>query len=190
VATIITNRKAIPRDMLDAVQVAEIDVIDIAGTAQVSDDFVTILTRSGAAADVRVRILLLDPYGQAATVRANESDYWNGDDTAMREKISRNAEKLAGMSLDRVSIEVRFYDEVPVSRFVRADGIVYQSYYPSSSSGKNVPIVRLDAEEVLAQRAIREFDVLWSTRARAAEPRSCTTMQSAGRPHDTFTRLT
>lgn len=163
---LIANRKAIPEHLSSIRNVVRhVDVLDVAGAAQVGDAWLSLLRRSRTAG-VTVRVLLLDPDGTWATARARESTRWRGDDAGLRRKLHRNIGQLSQSAADNgFALEIRVYDELPVSRYVRADDVVYQSYYPSNSSAKDLAIAVLDRTSVLAERAEREFEVMWSHRS-------------------------
>jgi hypothetical protein len=168
---LVAHRKAVPADLVTALDrpLREVDVIDVAGAAQVSDQWSELVRRRGEGR-VRMRVLLLDPDGDAATLRARESTRWRGDDLGLRAKIRRNIARLqvAADSLG-ADVEVRVYDQLPVSRYVRANEIIYQSVYPADESARDVPLAVLPAGSPLAERGAREFEVMWE-RARPVPP--------------------
>jgi hypothetical protein len=169
---LVENRKAVPDDLARHADPAfrEVDVIDVAGAAQVGSKWRALLD-APRTHPVRMRILLLDPDGTSVVDRARESTRWQGDHEGMRSRIRRNLGLLHAAAAELgagVDLRVRLYDELPVSRYVRVDETVYQSYYPSGESAKDVPLAVLGAADMLGQRAMRDFDAVWRYRSRPA----------------------
>jgi hypothetical protein len=166
-AELVTDRKALPAHALARLDsLRHIDVIDVAGAAQVGEPWQHMLRDLGAES-VHMRVLLLDPDGDAAHLRAAESTRWQGDDAGLRAKIRRNVSRLHVLpDYLNVDVAVRVYDDLPVSRYVRLDHLVYQSVYPSNESAKGKPLAVVTAESVLGQRALREFEVMWTALSR------------------------
>lgn len=169
---LVPHRKAVPADLASRLTgtVRAVDVIDVAGAAQVTDEWRDMLRNEGDGDEVVMRVLLLDPEGKAATARARESTRWQGDDQGLRAKIRRNIERLYTLTPSHVRLTVRVYDELPISRYVRVDDIAYQSVYPPDLSAKSIPLAVLDSASMLGRRAAREFEALWQTRSCPADP--------------------
>jgi hypothetical protein len=162
VMTTVADRKLVPADLRDSVQQIErIDVLDIAAAAQIDQPWLDLI-RERRRGRVHMRVLMLDPDGAAAEVRARESTRWAGDVAGMRERIHRNRGLLhQRCAAEGIDLELRAYDSVPVSRYVAVGEHAYQSFYPADGSGKNVPLVRLTGHRALADRARREFERMW-----------------------------
>lgn len=141
----------------------DVDAIDISGFVLASEEWGEYCRNIANKIPMGSwRVALLEPDSQGAVIRANESTVWRGNLQKLNDNIherSRRIEKLAkelGIKLD-----IQYYDSIPVTRYMKVDHIVFESYYPHDKTGAKTPILILPEESILRKRVEKEFAVLW-----------------------------
>lgn len=162
---LLSNRKQIPVDLGHVPPPLRLDVLEAVGTSMTRPAWQEILNQLPV--EAQVRVLLLDPAGRVLS-DASSAQFLLWDSVSpLRERIAATATTLADTARSRgFSLELRFYDQPPVSRYVYADGRIYQAHYPRPGRDVTVPVAVLGARSVLGRRAQREFMTVWKTRSR------------------------
>lgn len=148
---------------LPITSVPSADVIDVSGAMLASNEWAELCRDLDTPRGVVWRVLLLAPDSRAARWRAAESSVWRGDVDALNSAIIDRSAAIAALAQEiGVSLDMRYrHDSVSVTRYMRFDEVVLESYYPSNSTGRDTPIAILPGTSVLADRARKEFAVAW-----------------------------
>ncbi|MGY4767732.1 hypothetical protein ACXC9Q_12515 [Kribbella sp. CWNU-51] len=146
-------------------EMADIDAIDISGAVLASPEwaaFAWSLERRPAI----WRLMLLRPGSEGARIRAGESTVWRGNQELLEDAIRTRANQIRMLAKEvSAELEIRWYDGTPVSRYVRFDEHLFQSYYPADRTGQDLPLAILGSGSILGERARKEFTVRWSESA-------------------------
>jgi len=113
--------------------------------------------------ETSVCILLLHPKSKFVEQRSREAGYKNPDQ--IRREITSSVDRLTDLKT-RCGLEhlhVRYYDAMPVFRFVLVDEKAFLSFYPRSAPGTSIPVVEIGQSPVSLWNALdRYFEYLWA----------------------------
>ena len=143
--------------------VPNIDAIDISGALLASNEWRNYCKELMPSNSIwRVALLRPDSYG--AQIRAKESTVWRGAVDMLNLRIQERTERIfdLGKELD-IKVQIRYYESVPVTRYMRLEHCFLESYYPSDCTGANTPLYVLTEGSVLQKRVEKEFSTLWET---------------------------
>lgn len=90
--------------------------------------------------ETTVRVLLLDPDGEAARRRADEIDETHGSFTA---GIRLSIERLRDLAADGADIEAHVYDSLPTWRVIGLDTTLFLSAFGETHEGHTSPMYKL-----------------------------------------------
>lgn len=141
-----------------------VDAIDISGYVLASDAWREYcIERCSVIAAGKWRIALLKPNSKGAIVRAKESTVWRGDVDMLNRNIEERSQRIRELAEEiGADLDIRFYESIPVTRYMKVDQIVFESYYPHDSTGANTSVLILPTGSVVRMRVEKEFDVLWN----------------------------
>jgi len=124
----------------------------------------------------KCRILILDPFSQAAKERAEveqpTTEYY---DSNIKSDIFRAMTEIDDLKKSNAPIEARFYSQTPIAFILRVDdflflemyhlGHVMESYQLPTESlgciGRQIPVFLFDSNSNLFERMISHFDQIW-----------------------------
>jgi len=142
-------------------EIPDCDIIDVSGAVLASDSWAEFCNQLNPRAAVW-RVALLRPDSAGAHTRANESTVWCGDVDHLNEAIRTRSECINRLaSRLGITAEIRYYSDIPVTRYMQIAGVSFESYYPPDSTGASTEISILPCGSVLALRVAKEFAVLW-----------------------------
>lgn len=143
--------------------VPNVDAIDISGAVLASDAWRNYCEEL-MPSDSIWRVALLRPDSYGAQIRANESTVWKGAVDMLNYRIQERTERIfeLGKKLN-INVQIRYYERVPVTRYMRLDHCFLESYYPADCTGANIPLYVLVEGSVLQKRVEKEFNILWQT---------------------------
>ncbi len=129
--------------------------------------------------DEIVRILLIDPFSQAAKDRANVEqhgkNYW---DTDIKEDTFKAIERIEELKEKSAKIDARFYSHTPVMFVLRTDDYMFIEPYhlgfvettgTLGCIGKQVPLFLVTSRSGLFERICKHFDNIWQDSSESFE---------------------
>ena len=144
------------------VKAIDVDAIDISGYVLASPEWRNYCERNTLPAG-RWRVALLKPGSKGAEVRAKESTVWRGDLEKLNQNIEERSARIVTLAKDiGADLEIRYYESIPITRYMKVDQTVFESYYPADRTGADINILVLPRDCILRKRVEKEFDVLWN----------------------------
>lgn len=142
----------------------KVDVIDISGYVLASEAWRKYCIERCSDTPVgKWRIALLKPTSKGAVIRAKESTVWRGDVDMLNRNIEERSQRIRKLAeVIGADLEIRFYESIPVTRYMKVDQVVFESYYPHDCTGANTSVLILPVGSVVRKRVEKEFEVLWN----------------------------
>ncbi len=144
-------------------RIPDLDAIDISGAVLAGSkwcDYCRELLPSQAI----WRIALLEPDSYGAKIRARESTVWKGEVDMLNERIRERSGRIAELGRELgITVEIKYYQNVPVTRYMRLGSCYMESYYPMDCTGANTPLYVLAEGSILQKRVEKEFEMLWQS---------------------------
>jgi len=143
---------------------SDVRIITVGGGSIAEDDrgkISEILITRSITEHIKVRILLLSPFSNAAENRNKELNNFDKRDfplSAISHTVISNTRKI----LERKSsIEVRYYDTKPILRIFIVDELAFVSYYLSNKEGHDTQLTVIEKGSDMFRGFERMFETLW-----------------------------
>ncbi len=143
---------------------SDVRIITVGGGPIAEDDrgkIAEILITRSITENIKVKILLLNPFSNSAENRNKELNNLNKKDFplgAIGHTVISNTRKL----LERKSgIELRYYDAKPILRIFIIDELAFVSYYLSNKEGHDTQLTVIEKGSDMFKGFERMFEILW-----------------------------